>query len=68
MTAGRNRGGRHVEFGMALARRLLSGAPRLIVVGYRENVFHYAPEVEFYETWNEAFCALARGEKDENPQ
>jgi hypothetical protein len=43
---GRGRGGRHVEFGIALAL-----GKRCIVVGHRENVFHYLPQVEFYETW-----------------
>jgi hypothetical protein len=43
---GRNRGGRHVEFGIALGRGLL-----LVVVGARENVFHYMPRVRFYPTW-----------------
>lgn len=53
---GRGRGGRHVEFGVALA----SQHKRLIVVGYRENVFHHLPDVEFYPTWDEAFDALRR--------
>lgn len=44
-----NRGGRHVEFGIALAR-----AARCIVVGYRENIFHWLPQVEFCETWEQA--------------
>lgn len=35
------RGGRHVEFGIALAL-----GKRLIVVGPRENLFHEHPEVE----------------------
>ena len=35
------RGGRHVETGHALARR-----KRVILVGERENVFHYLPQVE----------------------
>lgn len=48
-----SRGGRHVEFGAAYARGL-----RCIVVGYRENVFHCLPDVEFYETWPEALRAL----------
>lgn len=42
----RGRGGRHVEFGMALAL-----GKRLIVIGPRENVFHCLPEVEYYESW-----------------
>jgi hypothetical protein len=37
------RGGRHVEFGYAMAL-----GKRLIVVGHRENLFHEHPTVEFY--------------------
>lgn len=44
-----SRGGRHVEFGIALALKKL-----VLVVGYRENVFHCLPEVQFFETWNQA--------------
>ena len=44
-----NRGGRHVEYGIALANKV-----RLIVVGYRENIFHWLPWIEFYETWPQA--------------
>ena len=44
------RGGRHVEFGMALALN-----KRLIVIGPRENVFHCLPEVEHWETWDAFF-------------
>jgi nucleoside 2-deoxyribosyltransferase len=38
-------GGRHVEFGYALAK-----GKRCIVIGARENVFHHAPGVEVYAT------------------
>jgi hypothetical protein len=48
-----NRGGRHVEYGIALAR----GA-RVIVVGYRENIFHWLPQVEFFETWEAAKSSI----------
>jgi hypothetical protein len=48
------RGGHHVEFGMAHALN-----KRMIVVGWRQNVFHHLPEVEFYETWNDALTALS---------
>ena len=41
-----SRGGRHVEFGAALALGM-----RMILVGPRENVFHYAPEIEVYDDW-----------------
>lgn len=43
-----SRGGRHVEFGAALARGKLS-----IVIGPRENVFHCLPFVVCYPTWIE---------------
>lgn len=39
------RGGRHVEFGIALAT-----GKRLCIVGPRENVFHHLPRVEIYAT------------------
>jgi len=41
-----SRGGRHVEFGAALARHKLC-----VVIGHRENVFHCLPQVKFYPTW-----------------
>lgn len=47
------RGGRHVEFGGALAT-----GKRCIVVGWRENVFHHYPGVEFHTDWNGALDAL----------
>lgn len=52
-TQSTSRGGRHVEFGAALA-----AGKRCIVVGWRENVFHCLPSVEFYKTWREALLAL----------
>jgi nucleoside 2-deoxyribosyltransferase len=39
------RGGRHVEFGMALALE-----KRLTIIGPRETVFHHLDEVEHFET------------------
>jgi len=42
------RGGRHVEFGVAVA-----SGKRLIVIGYRENVFHWLAQVEFYDRWED---------------
>ena len=41
------RGGRHVEFGVAIAL-----GKQLIVVGCRENVFHHLGMVYYYETWD----------------
>jgi hypothetical protein len=40
------RGGRHVEFGLGYAF-----GKEMYVIGYRENVFHYLPEVKFYPSW-----------------
>lgn len=48
-----NRGGRHVELGIALSR-----GQRVIVVGHRENIFHWLPEIEFHPTWEEAKASL----------
>lgn len=48
------RGGRHVEFGIALALSL-----RIIVVGHRENIFHWLPAVEFAENFEQAAALLA---------
>ena len=61
-----SRGGRHVEFGILLGVELLrqrhcpSDPPtrRLIVVGHRENIFHWLPCVEFYPTWEECLAQL----------
>jgi nucleoside 2-deoxyribosyltransferase len=47
--SGPSRGGRHCEYGYALAAEKL-----IIVVGHRENVFYCVPLVHFVETWPEA--------------
>jgi hypothetical protein len=52
---GRARGGRHVEFGMAFAAGKL-----LMVVGHRENVFHFLPSVDFFPTWDDALAKFAK--------
>jgi hypothetical protein len=39
-------------------------APRLLVVGWRENVFHHAPVVEFFETFDLALEALVEARKE----
>jgi hypothetical protein len=43
-----NRGGRHVEFGVALATKKF-----LVIVGEHENVFHCLPSVEQFDTFKE---------------
>lgn len=49
-----SRGGRHVEFGIALR-----GGARCIVVGHRENIFHWLPGVEFAPNWFQAVALLS---------
>jgi hypothetical protein len=44
-----SRGGRHVEFGYALGRKM-----PVVIVGHRENVFHCLPQVCFCPTFEEA--------------
>jgi hypothetical protein len=44
------RGGRHTEFGYAMAR-----GTQLLIVGPRENVFHHDPAVLQRDTWSEMF-------------
>lgn len=46
--SGHSRGGRHVELGLAIAR-----GKRVFVIGQRENLFCYLPEIEHFETWDE---------------
>ena len=48
---GCGRGGRHVEFGMAVA-----WGKKLFVIGYRENVFHHLPRVQFFP-WTEGLLS-----------
>lgn len=47
------RGGRHVEFGAALAT-----GKRCLVIGHRENVFHCLPQVEWFSDWPCAWFML----------
>lgn len=57
-----SRGGRHVEFGVGLGLRRagsLVHAPRLVVVGPLENVFHALPEVDgAFDTWPDFLAAF----------
>ena len=53
---GVTRGGRHVEFGMAVAL-----GKRLLVVGPRETIFHTLPQVQHFEDWGGALAALRAG-------
>jgi hypothetical protein len=46
-------GGRQVETGIAL-----DNCDRIILVGGRENIFHYLYKVEVFETWEEVKKAV----------
>lgn len=47
------KGGRHVEFGYALAK-----GKRVFLVGPRQHVFHTLPQVEHFPTWGRLVMAL----------
>jgi hypothetical protein len=55
---GGTRGGRHVEFGVALAT-----GKRLCLVGPRENIFHHLLSVEAYATVADLVTGLAANGK-----
>ena len=48
------RGGRHVEFGMAVILGRIRSTPIVVVGEERENIFHHLPQVVHVETWKEA--------------
>lgn len=64
--SGATRGGRHVEFGVALGlKRTGAGGHRIYLVGPIENVFHALPEVDArFDTWEQCLEHL-REIKDE---
>lgn len=49
--AGSARGGRHVELGYALCIQWLGHSTAIAVIGPRENLFCWLPEIRHYETW-----------------
>lgn len=56
---GGGKGGRHVEFGLALGL-----GKRLVIVGPRENVFHTLPQIEWYPDRSRLVMAWAGGDRD----
>lgn len=58
LLANPGRGGRHVEFGAAMATH-----KRLIVVGLAETVFHCLPSVERFDSWLEFLECVAWRER-----
>lgn len=57
--SGHSRGGRHVELGIALA-----AGKRIIVVGPRENVFCWLPQVAQFDTWPLLLAVLSSAGAD----
>lgn len=47
------RGGRHVEFGYALAK-----GKKILVVGPKENIFHLLPNIKHVDNWESALLLL----------
>jgi hypothetical protein len=54
---GGGKGGRHIEFGLALGL-----AKHLVIVGPRENVFHTLPAIEWYPDWTHLVMAWAKAQ------
>lgn len=53
-----SKGGRHVEFGVGLAHNKL-----MVVVGPRENVFHWLPSVDVYDTLEDFLSTVIETEE-----
>ncbi len=58
------RSGRHVELGIALGANALGANKRIVVVGPRENVFCWLPEVEQHGSWDAYLAARFFAEAD----
>lgn len=56
---GGGKGGRHVEFGLAVGF-----GKHLVIVGPREHVFHTLPDVEWYPDWAHLVMAWSSGVHD----
>lgn len=50
-----SRGGRHVEFGIALGQR-----KPVWIVGPRENIFHWLDNVRHFDRWEDTLAELTR--------
>lgn len=50
-----SRGGRHVELGIGIAAKKI-----LVIVGPRENVFHWLPGIKIVETWPDCMRLIGR--------
>jgi hypothetical protein len=54
-----SRGGRHVEFGIALA-----ASKQVVIVGPRENVFCWLPHVQHHATWPDFMTSIGQAPAD----
>lgn len=54
--ASTSRGGRHVELGIAIGT-----GKRIVVIGPRENVFTWLPQVEHHESWQDFVASEFEG-------
>lgn len=52
------RGGRHVEFGMAVLIGTQRTMPIYVVGMEEENIFHHLPQVVHFPTWDEVLVRL----------
>jgi hypothetical protein len=53
--ASNSRGGRHVEFGIALGQ-----GKAITLIGPRENVFAWLPTIEHHDTWQDYLAVLTQ--------
>ncbi len=60
---GNSRGGCHVELGIALGANVLGANKRIVVIGPRENVFCWLPEVEQHDSWDGYLAARFLAER-----
>ena len=51
------KGGRHIEHGYFLAMSLMNAELRVVIVGPRENIFHCAPDTEWFPDWQSFLAA-----------
>jgi hypothetical protein len=60
------RGGRHVEFGMAvMMNRLMNRTVPIYTVGMdEENIFHHLPQVVHFKTWEDVLQRLVNDQID----
>jgi nucleoside 2-deoxyribosyltransferase len=59
------RGGRHVEFGMAVMMNRLGSSTPIYCVGMEEeNIFHHLPQVKHFATWADVLQQIVNDQVD----